>query len=143
MSSPNGADKLAAQPATADTGLHLAIDADRLYAMRAAVAAHASELGLTPPKLGSLLVVATELAANTIRHGGGAGTLRLWRAGNAIQCEISDNGPGIADPQHVGIHPVDLRSEGGRGLWLSRKLSDGLTIHNRNPGSAVTVTMIV
>jgi len=132
------------RPATVqapDDVLHLDVDVDSLYPMRAAVAAHASKLGLTEPKLANLLVVATELAANTIRHGGGNGTLRLWSDGDAIHCQVSDDGPGIIDPDIVGTKPVALNSDGGRGLWLSRQFTDGLAIENRDPGSTVTATM--
>jgi anti-sigma regulatory factor (Ser/Thr protein kinase) len=130
-------------PAGTDGMLCLDLGVDNLYTMRAAVAAHASRFGLTESKVDRLLVVATELAANTIRHADGTGTLRLWRDGDAVRCQVSDRGPGIADPQHAGTAPVALISDGGRGLWLSRRLSDQLTITDQNGGSTVTVTMTI
>lgn len=138
-------DGRSAEPPTTAVGavLRLPVDAGSLYAMRAAVGAHAAQWGLTEPKLGNLQVVASELASNTIRHGGGNGRLRLWSDGDAVWCEVSDDGPGIADPDEAGTHPIALNAEGGRGLWLCRQFCDGVTIVNRNPGCTVTAFLTI
>jgi anti-sigma regulatory factor (Ser/Thr protein kinase) len=132
-------------PVTADTPvdgvLDVALDADTLYAMRAAVAAHASAFGLAEPKIEKLLVVATELAANSLRHGGGCAALRLWCQDNTVYCQVTDEGPGIGDPATVGTGPIPLTADGGRGLWLVRQLADDLTIVNHHPGSTVTASV--
>jgi anti-sigma regulatory factor (Ser/Thr protein kinase) len=88
-------------------------------------------------------VVATELATNVVRHGGGTGKLRLWRSGDVIVCEVSDDGPGIAMPHQVGTKPVPLSTDGGRGLWLVRHFTDSVEIINRDPGTTVTVSMAI
>jgi len=124
-------------------GLVTSFSLDNLYNLRAEVAAHASNLGLAEPQLRHLLVVATELATNVVRHGGGTGKLRLWRSGEAIVCEVSDDGPGIAMPHQVGTKPVPLNYDGGRGLWLVRHFTDSMEIVNRRPGTTVTVTMTI
>ncbi|WP_203670860.1 ATP-binding protein [Catellatospora methionotrophica] len=121
-------------------GLDTVFVADDLYSLRAAVAAHAGEFGLTEPGLGRLLVVATELATNAIRHGGGRGRLRLWRHDAAVHCEVSDDGPGIADTASAGMNRVPLSTEGGRGLWVVRQFTDEMTITGREPGTTITVT---
>ena len=144
MTIPNGDGQPSAQAAgPLSETLCLAVDVASFYTMRASVAAHASQWGLTEPQLNNLLVVATELTTNTVRHAGGAGTLRLWRDGNVIRCQAEDDGPGIVDPEHAGVGPVALTSNDGRGLWLVRQLSDELTITNRNPGCTVTATIAV
>ena len=80
-------------------------DRDGLYAMRAAVGAHATHLGATPGQVDALLIVCSELASNAVRHGGGSGRLRLWREGALIHCQVSDHGSGIADPMPpLGCH---------------------------------------
>jgi anti-sigma regulatory factor (Ser/Thr protein kinase) len=116
---------------------------ESLYSLRAEVAAHASHLGLPDPRLRHLLVVATELATNVVRHGGGTGRLRLWRAGDTIVCEVSDDGPGITMPHQAGTIPVPLTTDGGRGLWLVRHFTDSVEITNREPGTTVTVSMAI
>src|SRR5260370_16379451 len=78
-------------PGPAAPVLDQAFDADSLYALRAAVAAHAAQAGLPQHRADDLVVAAHELAANAILHGAGHGRLRLWRRGQAPQC------PGTAD----------------------------------------------
>src|SRR5688500_2581157 len=72
-------------------------DADGLYALRAALAAHADHLGAPREQVERLLIVGGELATNAIRHGGGSGRLRLWRDGDLLRCQISDCGQGMRD----------------------------------------------
>jgi anti-sigma regulatory factor (Ser/Thr protein kinase) len=124
---------------TDPVGLDTTFDGDDLYPLRAAVAAHAAEFGLAEPGLGRLLVVATELATNAIRHGGGSGRLRLWRQDGSLLCQVTDDGPGIADPTAAGTREVPLSTEGGRGLWIVRKFTDEVSITPREPGTCVTV----
>ncbi|GIH02092.1 hypothetical protein Rhe02_01590 [Rhizocola hellebori] len=120
-------------------GLSIGFTADRLYALRAALAAHGMRLGLEGPRLGHLLVVATELVTNVIRHSDGHGHIRLWRSDARVYCEVTDNGPGIADPEVAGREQVPLTGDGGRGLWIVRQLTDECTITSRDPGTCVTV----
>ncbi|GAA1404194.1 ATP-binding protein [Catellatospora coxensis] len=131
-------------PAVAEpTGLDTVFVADDLYSLRAAVAAHAGEFGLAEPGLGRLLVVATELATNAIRHGGGKGRLRLWRHDGSIVCQVSDDGPGIADTASAGMSQVPLSTEGGRGLWVVRQFTDEMTITVQDPGTSITVKILL
>ena len=141
----NAADRQEAQPPpeAVPDGLVTSFSLDSLYSLRAEVAAHASHLGLAEPQLRHLLVVATELATNVVRHGGGTGKLRLWRSGEAIVCEVSDDGPGIAMPHQVGTKPVPLSYDGGRGLWLVRHFTDSMEIVNRRPGTTITVSITI
>src|SRR5579863_5845268 len=72
--------------------LDQAFDADSLYTLRAAVAAHATQAGLAPGRADDLVIVVHELAANAVRHGAGHGRLRIWRSDQALLCEITDDG---------------------------------------------------
>ncbi len=137
----NSADQTPDQPcgSAPPPGLDTAFTAADLYILRATVAAHATGFGLSDPRLGRLLVIATELATNAIRHGGGAGRLRLWQADGAIFCQVSDDGPGIADPAAVGARRVPLSQFDGRGLWVVRQFGDEVTITDNHPGAVITV----
>lgn len=115
-------------------------DADTLYALRSALAAHASDLGLARPQLERLVIVASELAINVARHGGGTGRLRLWRDRSLLHCEISDHGPGISDTA-VGATPPDPMARSGRGMWICRQLCDALLIEANPSGSRVTAVI--
>jgi anti-sigma regulatory factor (Ser/Thr protein kinase) len=120
------------------------VDADRLYALRATLAAHASELGAAQERVDHLLIVASELATNAIRHGGGTGRLRMWHRDGILYCQVSDDGPGIANPTVVGNTPPDPgRSDGGRGLWICRNLADELIIEAGEDGRGATVTAVM
>ena len=63
------------------------------------------------------MLAANEIATNSIRHGGGEGTLLAWIDGDAVVCEISDEGQ-ITDPL-VGRRRPPADAAGGRGLWLA------------------------
>lgn len=118
----------------------LPFDIDGLYALRATLAAHASSLGAPEERIEHLLIVASELAANAIQHGGGSGRLRLWHRDGLLCCQVSDRGPGIPDPA-LGTTPPDPRSvNGGRGLWICRNLASELTIARGPGGSGAVVT---
>src|ERR1700750_528185 len=78
--------------------LDQAFDSDSLYALRAAVAAHGSQAGLSDGRTRDLVLAGNDLAANAVRHGAGQGRLRLWAADDAVRCEVTDQGaPGEAD----------------------------------------------
>ncbi len=109
-----------------------------LYRLRSTVSAYATSWGLGQDRLGHLLLVATELATNALRHGGGEGTLRLWCDGDAIYCQVIDGGPGITDPHLAGTHLPPAPEDKGRGLWLVRQFSDHLHIVNGTVGAKVT-----
>lgn len=115
-------------------------DADRLYALRATLSAHASRLGAAPALIDRLLIVAGELATNAVRHGGGRGRLRLWPRDGSWYCQVSDEGPGFADPA-AGHSWPDPTATGGRGMWICRQLSDNLVIATGDRGVTVTVVL--
>jgi anti-sigma regulatory factor (Ser/Thr protein kinase) len=115
-------------------------DEDGLYAMRATVAAHTASLGARPVLVEQLLIVASELATNAIRHGGGSGRLRLWREHARLHLEISDRGPGMVDPA-AGSKPPDQMATEGRGLWICRQLVTDLRIATGPRGTTVTAVV--
>ena len=122
-------------------GVVVRFHAGGLYVLRAAVAAHGWRLGMDGPGLGILLVVATELATNVIRHGGATGSLRLYREGDFVACEISDHGPGITEPDRAGSTQVAPTAGDGRGLWIVRQLTSELRIHSSTSGTTITALL--
>ena len=68
-------------------------DSGTLYALRAAVQAHASRAGLSEDRAGEVVLAVHELAANAIAHGAGYGHLRMWDLAGTLSCEIVDGGP--------------------------------------------------
>src|SRR5919108_3080911 len=83
-----------AAPGGPPAALDQLFDGDSLYALRAAVAAHGSQAGLSDGRIRDLVLVVHELAANAVRHGAGHGRVRLWTTRDAVRCEVSDHAPG-------------------------------------------------
>jgi anti-sigma regulatory factor (Ser/Thr protein kinase) len=134
----------ARQESGPQASLDQGFDRDALVALRSAVAAHGGVLGLAGERLDLLVVVAHELASNAVRHGGGRGRLRLWREGDVVCCEVSDGGPGIADPDPGGWrHPPPTYAEGGRGLYFVQTLADVVTVSSDGTGTVVTAAFAV
>jgi len=121
--------------------LEQGFDDESLYGVRAAVAAHVSTVadGRT---VDVMVLIAHELASNAVRHGGGAGRLRLWLADRALHCEITDGGAGLADPALAGRRLPAPSLPGGRGLWIARQLSE-LRIVTSAAGTTVTSTVTI
>jgi anti-anti-sigma factor len=108
-------------------------DADSLFALRAAVAAHAAQATLPEGRVGDLVLAVHELAANAVRHGAGHGRVRLWAMPDVVRCEVADDG--AAPPAGAGAAPAEFRQatpwreEPGHGLWLVRQVADQASWH--------------
>lgn len=111
--------------------------ADDLAAVRAQVRDGAREAGLGQDRAGDLVLAVTELATNSVRHGGGEGQLRLWRESGALVVEVRDRGH-VTDPL-AGRRTPSLTEEGGRGLWLANQLSDLVQLRSGPAGTVVRV----
>jgi anti-sigma regulatory factor (Ser/Thr protein kinase) len=122
------------------TPLDKAFDADSLYALRAAVAAHAAAAGLGRSQVYDVTAVAHELAANAVVHGAGRGRVRLWADGGFLYCQVSDDGRGELANQPVasadGAAPWP--AEHGHGLWLARQVADHVGIGHGPSGTTAT-----
>jgi anti-sigma regulatory factor (Ser/Thr protein kinase) len=106
-----------------------------LTEVRRRVAGAAERAGMGPGEVADFVTAAGELAANSIRHGGGSGTLRLWREEERLLAEVEDRGR-IEEPL-VGRTCPDLSREGGRGLWLANRLCDLVQIRSGEWGTTV------
>ena len=116
--------------------LDQAFDSDSLYSLRAAVAAHGSQAGLSDGRTRDLVLAVHELAANAVRHGAGQGRLRLWAAHDAVRCEITDEGaPGEADAADA----ARWLAEPGHGLWLVRRIADSASVQSGASGTVAAV----
>ena len=81
--------------------------------------------------------VAVEVATNSLRHGGGRGTLRVWREDGALVCEVRDAGR-LQNPMAGRERPTPER-DGGRGLWMVNQLCDLVQLRSFPDGAAVRV----
>jgi anti-sigma regulatory factor (Ser/Thr protein kinase) len=115
----------------------LPFDHSGLGAVRALVVRRARHAGLVADRALDAELAISELAANSLVHGGGAGTLRIWVEPSHLVCEVRDRGH-IDDPL-AGRRPVELTRPGGRGLLLVNQLADLVRIHTR-PGETTIRT---
>lgn len=122
---------LMAQPFTLD-------DVTRL---RRAVAVCARSCGLSSPRLDDFVLAVHESVVNAVEHGGGHGYFKLWTVNGVIRSETSDKGAGIPDGYvNGGISPLDL-AQGGRGIFLIRRLCDTADFDTGPDGTTVLLTM--
>ncbi|BCL17314.1 sensor histidine kinase [Micromonospora sagamiensis] len=90
------------------------------------------EASAHPARLDDLMIVLSEIVANGLRHGRGHRELRLWWHAPTVTCEVSDAGPGPADPLLGYLPPPSGVGVGGRGLWIAQQLCDALAIGCRD-----------
>jgi anti-anti-sigma factor len=122
-------------------------DSDSLYALREAVAAHASQAGLPEGRVGDLVLAVHELAVNAVWHGAGRGRLRVWKTEDSLRCEVSDDGTAsTAKPGAAGSGPADTPAwtiEPDHGLWLVRQLMDQASLRSGPAGTVAVVSLTV
>jgi anti-sigma regulatory factor (Ser/Thr protein kinase) len=110
-------------------------DADNLLGLRGQVTRFATATGLSAARATELVTAVNEVATNSIVHGGGKGTLRMWGDGSNIVCEVRDSG-------HYDV-PLGDRAKPGpglresRGLWLANHLCDLVQIRTFADGTVV------
>ncbi len=119
----------------------LSFDAELLRDVRDIVADHAIRSGMGAGRAFDLLIAVSEIATNSLLHGGGYGTLRVWHDAETVICEFSDRGQ-IVDPL-AGRRPPLEEAEGQRGLWLANQLCDLVQIRNFSSGTVVRLHMAV
>jgi anti-sigma regulatory factor (Ser/Thr protein kinase) len=108
-----------------------------LARVRAQVNEHAARAGLAARQRADVVLGVDEIATNSIRHGGGAGTLHSWYEQGRLTCQISDAGQ-IRDPLAGRVRP-EPDAQGGRGLWLVNQLCDLVQIRTAPSGTTVRV----
>src|SRR5689334_20177035 len=114
---------------TAAATHHVAAAAD-LEGVRRRVAGFASTAGLVGDRVDRLVLALSEVATNAIVHGGGAATVTMTRDGGQVVVTVWDSGNGSREgefPSAAAVRP-DPTQVGGRGLWISRRLCDEVTI---------------
>jgi anti-sigma regulatory factor (Ser/Thr protein kinase) len=113
----------------------LAFGREGLAQVRRRVENAAALVGLSPERVGDLVLAASELAANSVVHGGGTGVMRIWRDGERLVVEVEDRGL-IEEPLVGRVRPV-APEQGGLGLWLANQLCDLVQIRSGRHGTTV------
>jgi anti-sigma regulatory factor (Ser/Thr protein kinase) len=114
-------------------------DIDRLRDARRFVADAAGEAGLDVERVRDLVTATSEVVTNSVRHGGGSGTLRFWLDAEAVVCEVSDEG--VIDDPLAGRRRPTKAHVGGYGLWLTNSLCDLVQLRSDHRGTVVRMHM--
>jgi anti-sigma regulatory factor (Ser/Thr protein kinase) len=92
------------------------------------------EAGLPRERADDLTAAVHEVAANSLLHGGGRGTLSFWTEADRVVAQVQDAG-------HLDLHAGEsepaLDEETGRGLWLVRQLCDLVQIRSNASGTTI------
>jgi anti-sigma regulatory factor (Ser/Thr protein kinase) len=110
-----------------------------LRPVRALVAAEADRAGLSGSRRTDLVIAASEVAANTLKHTGGAGLVRVWITAEEILCQFDDSGH-IKDPL-AGYGRPSGDEPGGQGLWLVNQVCDLAEIRSTALGTTIRMHM--
>lgn len=115
------------------------LDGRPLASARRFVAAGCEAAGLDRQPTADLVLAVHEVVANSIRHGGGHPTLRMWQDGDGAVCDVVDTGR-LDDPLVGRVRPRS-HAENGRGLWMANLLCDLVQIHSSPSGNLIRLHM--
>jgi serine/threonine-protein kinase RsbW len=108
-----------------------------LPALRKDLATCGAAIGLADLDLVKFVQAAYEVAVNAVRHGGGSGRTKVWRAGDDAWCRVTDHGTGMPEPRTAhAARPAD-RLGPGHGLWLVRQLCAEVRVSSGPHGTEV------
>jgi anti-sigma regulatory factor (Ser/Thr protein kinase) len=110
-----------------------------LREVRRLVSERAGTAGLDVRRGEDLVLAVCEIATNSVQHGGGEGSLRIWHEDGEIVCDVRDSGH-ISNPL-VGRERPPVEQPGGRGLWISHQLCDLVQVRSGEDGTHVRLRM--
>ena len=113
----------------------LAFTIETLDALRHFVAAYAHRIGVDDGRRADLVLSVNEVATNSVLHGGGHGTLLVWREGETLICDVRDTG--FFDRPLAGRERPQPGRVGGHGLWLANQLCDLVQMRSFSTGTVV------
>jgi anti-sigma regulatory factor (Ser/Thr protein kinase) len=110
-----------------------------LRPVRALVGAVATAAGLSADRRADLVIAASEVAANTLKHTSGGGIVRVWTTGDEVLCQLDDGGY-ITDPL-AGYRRPAGDAAAGQGLWLVNQVCDLAEIRTGVAGTTIRLHM--
>ena len=109
--------------------------AEELADVRQFIAIQAQRVGLEPTAIEDYVLAANEMATNSIRHGGGGGTVTAWENAGWLYCEFNDRG--LLTAPLAGRTLPSIDTDGGRGLWIANQICELVQIRVHQSGSQV------
>jgi anti-sigma regulatory factor (Ser/Thr protein kinase) len=126
-------------PATPATTELLAFRGTDLKAVRQVVSRHAARVGLDTVQVEDLVVAVNEVTTNSVKYGGGGGTIAIWDDANWVICEVHD--AGRIDEPLVGRRRPPTGHVGGAGLYLAHHFCDLVQLRSSTGGTTVRLHM--
>jgi anti-sigma regulatory factor (Ser/Thr protein kinase) len=117
--------------------MELSFGLQELTGVRRTLWSFARDAGMAGWRADELVLAVNEITTNAVIHGEPPTTLRVWHGDDEIVVEVADAGDGIRDALAGQLTPPPTNL-GGRGLWLTRLLSDAVDVRT-GEGSAVTI----
>lgn len=103
-----------------------------LILLRSKLSAIAQRLGLSDQKRENMLLVASEMVSNQVKHAGGRGQIQVWQQpGPVLDILALDYGPGIANISQAEEDGYSSANTLGKGLGSIRRLSDESYIYTQ------------
>jgi anti-sigma regulatory factor (Ser/Thr protein kinase) len=116
----------------------MTVDVATLAAVRRFVTARAEAAELPEDRVIDLTIAVSELAANTVEHTAGDGTLAMWVEAGQVVCQVTDTGH-LTDPMAGRLPVPPDQPTGGRGLVLVNQLCDLVRVHTRAGATTIRV----
>jgi anti-sigma regulatory factor (Ser/Thr protein kinase) len=110
-----------------------------IAAVRKLITMLAAAAGLADRQVIDLVLAVSELAANTLTHTSGPGTLTIWETPAEVVCQIHDNGH-ITDPL-AGTRRPKFPGTGPAGLWAVHQACDLAEIRSGPAGTTIRLHM--
>ncbi|MGK5628741.1 anti-sigma factor RsbA family regulatory protein [Streptomyces sp. URMC 123] len=114
--------------------------ADELMLVRRHADDWADRTGLDTARRTDFVIAVAEAAGNSVAHGGGSGTLRLWNDAGGWTAEIHDRGR-LTELLAGRRRPAPAAANGGRGLWMIHQLCDLVEIRAWSSGLTLRLHM--
>ena len=107
--------------------------------LRSRLAAISQRMGFPERKRENMLLVASEMITNLIKHAGGSGLIQIWQQpGPVLDILALDYGPGIANLERAQKDGYSSANTLGKGLGSIHRLSDESYIYTQT-ASAIGV----
>ena len=109
----------------------------------ARVRADVGELAVSngfPDRASDLVLALDEVIANAQEHGAAPIGVEAWVDGRIV-VEVSDAGNGFDRAEVWSAHPPTPYGQRGRGLWITRQLTDAISISSGRLGTTVRIEL--
>jgi anti-sigma regulatory factor (Ser/Thr protein kinase) len=114
-------------------------DPAEIAAVRVAMRALAERHGFAE-RASDLVLALDEVVANAQEHGTPPILIDAWVDGRVV-VEVRDNGAGFEPTRVWARHPPDRYGTRGRGLWITRQLTDHLQVACGEGGTVVRIEL--